>query len=115
LHVSLEHALPSSGHAAPLGSFTTVQPPLPSHVELAWQLVGVHVYAVPPQVPAAHTSFFVQAFPSSHAAPSARLDHAVVEVAGAHARQALAGFTAPAAYSTPPMKHSLAHVPLAQT
>jgi hypothetical protein len=77
--------------------FTIVQPPSPSHVELAWQLVGAHVYAVPPQVPAAQTSLFVHALPSSQFVPSARLDQAVVELDGVHTRHALAGFTVPAA------------------
>jgi hypothetical protein len=50
---------------------TTVQPPIPSQVKLAWQLVGVQVYAVPPHAPALHTSPWVQASPSLHGVPLA--------------------------------------------
>jgi hypothetical protein len=90
------HGFPSSGHATPLPLGVTVQPPLPSQVELAWQTPGVHVYTAPPQTPAVQTSFFVHALPSSQLVPLARLDHAVVELAGVHTRHALAGFTVPA-------------------
>jgi hypothetical protein len=82
--VSLEHALPSSGHATPAPLFTIVQPPLPSHVDVAWQLVGVHVYAVPPQAPFVQTSFFEQALPSLHAVPLALLGFEHTPVAGLH-------------------------------
>ncbi len=94
-HAPPWQGFPSPGHAAPLAAFTTVQPPLPSQVELTWQLVAVHGDAVPVQVPAAHTSFQVQGSPSLHSVPPATSDHSVVEVAGAHTRQALAGFTVP--------------------
>jgi hypothetical protein len=40
---SLVQGLPSSGHVVPEGWSTTVQPPWPSHVELDWQAVAVHV------------------------------------------------------------------------
>ena len=110
-HASPWHGLPSLGHAAPLAAFTTVHPPLPSHVELVWQLVAVHVYSVPPQAPAVHTSLEVQAFPSLHAVPSATLDHPVVEIAGAHASHGFAGFGVPAAIAVPPMKQSPRQAP----
>jgi hypothetical protein len=57
----------------------------------------------------------VHASPSSHASPSALLLQLVVEVAGAHTSHTFAGFAAPAAMSTPPMKHSTAHPPPLQT
>jgi hypothetical protein len=41
--VSVVQGLPSSVHEAPLALFVTVQPPLPSQVELAWHAVGVQV------------------------------------------------------------------------
>jgi hypothetical protein len=63
------HGLPSSEHALPLLALPIVQPPLPSHVELAWQSPGVQVYPVPPHVPLVHTSLLVHAFPSLHVVP----------------------------------------------
>jgi hypothetical protein len=41
-HTSPWHGLPSLGHDVPPAAFTIVQPPMPLHVELASQLVGVH-------------------------------------------------------------------------
>src|SRR4051794_14310035 len=72
-HASPVQGLPSSGQLVPPGLFTTVQPPLPSHVELASQLVAVHVYAAPVQTPPVHTSLWVQALPSVQTLPSALL------------------------------------------
>src|SRR5580704_5996214 len=72
-HTSEVQGLPSSGHAVPLGWSTMVQPPRPSHVELTSQLVAVHVYGVPPQAPAVHTSVDVQALPSLQVVPSGAL------------------------------------------
>jgi hypothetical protein len=92
--VSPWHGLPSEGHATPEPAFTMVQL-VPLQVELAWQLVGVQVKGVPPQVPAVQTSFDVQRLPSSQVVPSVALDHAVVEVAGVHTWQALAGLMVP--------------------
>jgi len=40
---SEEQGLPSSVQVAPVDLLTTTQPPLPSHVDDAWQVVGVHV------------------------------------------------------------------------
>src|SRR4051812_26357913 len=70
---------------------------------------------MPAQVPVVHTSFCVQAIPSLHAVPSARGDQPVVEVAGVHAWQRLAGFTVPAEITLPSMKHSAAQPPVAHT
>ena len=86
--------LPLLGQATPAPLLTMVQL-VPLQVELAWQLVGVQVKAVPAQVPAVHTSLEVQALPSLQVVPSVTFDHAVVEVAGAHAWQALAGLMVP--------------------
>jgi hypothetical protein len=94
--VSDVHALPSSGHIAPVCLSTIEQPPLPLHVALCWQLVGVHAYAVPPHDPAIQTSFDVQALPSLHVVPSGVLDQLVVEVVGEQAWQALAALIVPA-------------------
>jgi hypothetical protein len=114
-HASPWQGFPSLGHDTPLTLFTIVHPPLPSHVELAWQLVGVHVCRVPPQVPALHASFEVQASPSLHEVPFAASDHAVVEIAGAHTWHAFAGFFAPPANTVPPMKQSARHEPAEHT
>ncbi len=62
LPVAAAQALPVPGHLVPEVASTIVQPPLPLQVELAWQLVGVHEYAVPAQVPFVQTSLSVHAF-----------------------------------------------------
>ena len=95
-HWSVVHALPSSVHMTPAPLFATTQPPLPSHVEVAWHGLGVHVKAVPAQTPAVHMSFDVHALPSSHMVPSLRFDQPDVLVAGTHAWQAFAGLIVPA-------------------
>jgi hypothetical protein len=53
------------------------------------------VYAVPLQVPAVHTSFFVQASPSLHEVPSVFGLQAVWLDPGAHCWHWLAGLTVP--------------------
>jgi hypothetical protein len=60
------------------------------------QLVPAATVA-PPQVPLVHWSLDVQALPSLQLVPLVAFDQAVVDVAGVHFRQALAGFTAPLA------------------
>jgi len=92
---SVEQGLPSSGQAAPLALSTTVQPPLPSHAELCWQLVAAQAYADPPQTPAVHTSVEVHASPSLHAVPLATRDHAVVEARAGRPRRSSRGSTCP--------------------
>jgi hypothetical protein len=101
--LSLVHGLPSSVHDAPLALLVTLQPPLPSQVELLWQLVGEQVYAVPPHVPLVQTSFFVHALPSLHVVPLVALDQLVVEAPGLQTWQGLPGLAVPLAYSVPPM------------
>jgi hypothetical protein len=76
-------ALPSL-HAAPSDLSVTVQPPLPSHTELAWQSVAEHVYAMPPHTPPLHVSARVQALPSLHDVPSASAGVVHAPVAGLH-------------------------------
>ena len=61
------------------------------------------------QAPLLHTS------PAAQLVPLGSFDQVVVEVAGAHTWQALAGFTVPPGMTTPPMKQSAAQVPLVQT
>jgi hypothetical protein len=111
LQVSDVHGLPSSGQGAPLAASTMVQPPLPSHVEEISQLVGAHVYGVPAQVPAVHTSFDVHALPSLQLVPSLRFVQPVVEVDGTQAWHAFDGSMVPDATTTPPMKHSAPQLP----
>jgi hypothetical protein len=72
LQESTVQGLLSSGHGVPAAAFTTVQPPLPSQVELAWHTPGLQVWLAPPHVPFVHESFEVQGLPSSHAVPFAR-------------------------------------------
>jgi hypothetical protein len=81
-HVSLVQGLPSSVHTVPPGLFTTVQPPMPSHVELCWQVVGVHVNALPLHIPPVQTSALVHAAPSLHVLPFALFGFEHVPSAG---------------------------------
>jgi len=55
-----------SGSEQPVlsGLLLVVHPPEPLHVELFWHDPGVHVYVVPLQMPALHTSVCVQFCPS---------------------------------------------------
>ena len=53
------------------------------------------LYAVPPQVPAVHTSFLVQALPALQLVPSPWLLQLVVACAGLQTLQAFAGLLAP--------------------
>jgi hypothetical protein len=61
-------------HAPPMRQFSAVtlnaQVPSPLQVSVVQASPSLQVYVVPPQVPALHTSFFVQAFPSLHEVPS---------------------------------------------
>jgi hypothetical protein len=94
-HTSLVQGLPSSGQAVLAGLSVTVHPPLPSQVEVAWQLVGAHEYGVPLQAPLVHASLKVHALPSSQVVPLGLLDHVEVDVAGVQTWQKLLGLTAP--------------------
>lgn len=82
VQTSFVHATLSLVHAEPSDLFVVAQPPVPSHVADAWQSLAAQVYAVPPHVPAVHTSRFVHALPSVHAVPLPTLLHAVALVAG---------------------------------
>ena len=74
--------LPSSAQRVPIAVLVMMQPPLPSQLELAWQFVAIHAYAVPPQTPPVQTSLLVQVLLSLHAVPFALSDQARVAVAG---------------------------------
>jgi hypothetical protein len=95
--VSLVQRFPSSVQGVLRGRLVVAQPPLPSHVELPWHVVGAQAYAVPPQVPLVQTSLLVQRVLSLQAEPFVWLDQASVAFAGVHTWPALAGFTAAAA------------------
>jgi hypothetical protein len=73
-----------------------VQVPFPLQVSLVHASPSSHVYAVPPQVPAVHTSLFVQASPSLHEVPSVFGLHAVWLKPGEHCWHWFAGLTVPA-------------------
>jgi hypothetical protein len=72
-----------------------VQVPFPLQVSLVQASPSSHVYAVPPHVPAVHTSFFVQAIPSLHEVSSVFGLHAVWLKPGVHCWHWFAGLTVP--------------------
>ena len=82
--LSLVHGLLSSVHALPTPTLKTLQPPLPSHTDRNWHSVATQEYAVPPHVPAAHTSFAVHALPSLQEAPSTAAGFEHLPLFGSH-------------------------------
>ena len=59
--------------------------PSPLQVPAWWHWSGAaQVKAVPPHVPPVQTSFLVQAFPSSHAVPSAAAGFEHMPLVGSH-------------------------------
>jgi hypothetical protein len=77
------------------------QLPSPLQMSLAQARPSSQVYAVPPHEPAAHTSFFVQAFPSSHAVPDGtRLQEPWLEL-GLQTWHWFAGLLSPSAWQEP--------------
>jgi hypothetical protein len=81
-HKSNVHESKSCVHGVPSGAGVVVQPPAPSHVDVAWQSPGVHEYVVPPHAPAVQMSFVVHALPSLQAAPLALIGVEQAPVAG---------------------------------
>ena len=80
-----------------------VQVPSPVHISLVQARPSSQVYAVPLHEPVVHTSFFVQAFPSSHDVPvGARLQALWLEL-GLQIWHWFAGFTSPSAWQAPSM------------
>jgi len=71
LHWSPEVQELPSLHCVVSGLFVTVQPPLPSHADADWHMLGVQLYMLPTQAPFLHMSPDVQVWPSLQPTPSA--------------------------------------------
>ncbi len=65
----------------------------------------------PVHAPAWHEYVWLQRFEPVQTVPLLAFDHVVVEIDGAQAWHAFAGFVAFAAYNLPPMKQSATHDP----
>jgi hypothetical protein len=74
-----------------------VQVPSPLQTSLVQGIPSSQVYAAPPQVPAVHTSFLVQAFPSLHELSSTFRLHVVWLVPDVHCWHGFCGFVSPSA------------------
>src|SRR4029077_20040115 len=113
-HAPCRHASPSvhwspSSHAAP-SALVKVHPAVGSQVSVVHTLPSSQVTASPRQLPPAHASRCVQAFPSSHAVPSRIAASCTHCAEGSSHRSAVQEFASAQSRGVPPTQAPWLHV-----